>query len=939
MPRSTPPTPGPRRGPEISTMSPGAIQIEFQQGLARAQTLEEQLHKASKQQQETNAKHSSSNSSNSNMKQIRFSLCEVLSHLILLSPALAATERLPDRLWSSCFYDSCKSGTLTLAKRQREQQQQASAAGSNSKSTTTITPEWEASWKTFMEQSIGLYDYLVDAMQAKLADGYQGRVTNQQRDNGDDDYSVTSSQETIDEDDMDKENGSTSQTNAATTSTTGIVSCLTRLYIHLGDLHRYSNDYSKAQTCYTQSAMLAPGHGNAFNQLAVLTHQQSPHYLVALCYYFRALAATSDSFTPALGNLQRLYKDNKRVLNGLMQQEQEEQVELEQQANNSHDDDNSKLQILTKPASQAKSTLSKRFLTELVDLQCKISNSACTIDEDCVNRLVDLFTNLLQQAVIGEGLLIKIVCILAQGEHFAMSRQSAATNGSDNILPVAKSATLKLASALAERILMGLKKQVEQQMYVQKKAAPVSLSSVKLLLPLMLLTEYLYQAQRQPQRTVARHGGGEDTVHVKMAQTSEDFWSKTIDIINLLQELARMMDLNLEVAGKVKSSEFKQYQSLRGFGPFQGFLGKLNDGYISDGEAMDVLRLHDDATPAGASSQVSMLTANTARTQESATRSVQSVQSHRSNTSSSGATQLEDACAKVARCIQFGNELVKDVTSPAGQRVERSVLNGKLTWQTTTEEPVDDEMTDSEHNDVPAVIDREDGDNVRMDDDEIAAGDFIKEPPALVYKTDVNGGVPLLVPGALLQQQKQPTAPSVPALNEPHTRTDVIVDTKADSIEGRVSDKLALPMFAPVEPLPKATPPMPLGMSSPPLPPGMAPPPGFGSVSSPAVSMATRPLEMQQATTIAFPPTSQHQPMYLFESPLLFGSASNFETANPFAGAVNIPLSTAGVFDPPASDFMVDLFANGDGSAFLGSGLLNSILSDDSPIKTKNPFA
>ena len=904
-----PATPGGRRGitTAATSSSAGSVQIEFQEGLARAQALEQQLTAAT-------ATNSSSNKQahHHQTKQIRFSLCEVLSHLILLSPALAATERLPDRLWSTCFYDRCKAATNTIAKSKAKKNATTSAS-----TAIIITPEWEASWKSFVEQSITLYAYLVDAMKAKLADGLKrGSSTRsrsiQHRDDDDDSLaSVTSTQSTAD-DDMDKENGNSQASQTA--STDGVVPCLTRLYIHLGDLYRYSSQTQKAEVAYQQSALLAPGHGNAYNQLAVVTHQHSDHLAVALFWYIRALAATSDAFGPAAGNLQRLFKDNAKVLTLMKQQE-----EASTRAANATAQGNS-VQIL-KPTTLNKTLLSKRFLTELVDLQRAIASAAADTSamaddqlELRIDHLTALFTDLLQQSVFGEGLLIKVVCIQAQGEYAAQRQLPPETAA--KIVPIIQKATMKLANALAERVLSGLSKQLEQQQ--QKKASTVSLSSVKLLLPLLLLAEYAYHAQvaspqRHDQDVVASGMGNLDS-------SSEAFWIKTIAVMNRLKDLANVLELAIDFTGSAKGSRLKQYQQLCGFGPFQSFMGELDNGYVSDRDAMDLLHLHDD--PAGTSSQASMLTSNTSRSHPATQESLQSSSSLRTNiTSGATAQSWDEARAKVSKFLYLGEQLAQDTQSPVGKQVERSILNSQLIWQ-ATEKPVDDMSEDDRasidrRNDDAPTIDDDNG-NVRMDDDEDDAGDVIIDPPALVYKTDVMGGMSLLVPAAF-----SPEDPPAPEQSKNAQASPMDIE--------RVTTEVR-PMETPTDYSNIKTSPMKASLP----PPGMSPPPGFGSTAAPPMSavLGVRPSDTQHPATNSVPFPGQRQPMYLFESPLLFGNPSDYQTANPFAEQISfLPV------DAPANDFMVDMFASGDGSSLLGSGLLSSILSDDAPQKSRNPFA
>ena len=146
----------------------------------------------------------------------------------------------------------------------------------------------------------------------------------------------------------------------------------------------------------------------------------------------------------------------------------------------------------------------------------------------------------------------------------------------------------------------------------------------------------------------------------------------------------------------------------------------------------------------------------------------------------------------------------------------------------------------------------------------------------------------------------------------------------------------------PASSTPKDTSSLSTKVALPPPPTVMAPPPGFGSIMVPPIEsdvLDVRSPASEHLINLLYPVAGQRQPTYLFESPLLFGSSSDYHTANPFAETVNIPPALFNTYGPSTNDFMFDMFASGDDSALLGSGLLNSILNDDSPRKTMNPFA
>jgi len=138
----------------------------------------------------------------------------------------------------------------------------------------------------------------------------------------------------------------------------GVVPTLFRLYIHLGDLHRYLSNFEFAESSYMKASSLAPGKGNPYNQLAVVAQLKDstgdhPLPAISLYWYCRSLLAVHDAFKTSKSNLERLFLLNSEWIRKNVQ-------------------DSTKIDIDTsgmnrEQARAVKSSASRKFLSMFVD--------------------------------------------------------------------------------------------------------------------------------------------------------------------------------------------------------------------------------------------------------------------------------------------------------------------------------------------------------------------------------------------------------------------------------------------------------------------------------------------------------------------------------------------------------------------------------------------
>jgi hypothetical protein len=155
--------------------------------------------------------------------QLRVPLCEKLSKIILMDAAYACEHNVCARLWSKCFYERISPLRAGIMKEKRKKRPCA---------------KQETLLAAFIGEGVTFFAYICDKLHLTLSGAAQ------------DDFSMSQ--------------GGTTVSGPPLTPPTleGVVECMQRLYISLGDLYRYSQNLSKAESAYQRSARLGPGHGH-----------------------------------------------------------------------------------------------------------------------------------------------------------------------------------------------------------------------------------------------------------------------------------------------------------------------------------------------------------------------------------------------------------------------------------------------------------------------------------------------------------------------------------------------------------------------------------------------------------------------------------------------------------------------------------------------------
>jgi len=325
----------------------------------------------------------------SGCRKTRMKLCEQLSDILLSDPAVAFKKDCCGRLWRGCFYPQITDLRSRVA---HEKNHKMSKKKSKLESV-------EEALRVFLGEAIVFYVFLVEKFEEMVLG-------------------------------LDK----------------NIVPNLHRLYIYLGDLHRYSQDYKNAEACYLKSSKLGPGRGNPYNQLAVVAQQNQTQEKEqgdceacnALYWYARSLLASYEAFETSRSNMQRLFASNKAWL---------------------------------KSAPHATST--RRFVAEFVSLQEEKN-------EVNLEELLKSFAELVKEHYIDDSVVVKMVTVLA----FTVEYNYPQCRPSD---PKYSKKQLALASALSFGSSIAA--------YILSNPVDANSYSLRLLSPLLLLCEWLTNLQ------------------------------------------------------------------------------------------------------------------------------------------------------------------------------------------------------------------------------------------------------------------------------------------------------------------------------------------------------------------------------------------------------------------------------------------------------------
>lgn len=440
------------------------------------------------------------------LQEVRMSLCEKYSHILMESPAFSLTKGLTDRLWTNCFYEKISHDRKKLAKLRSRQKNR------------NLLESTLQNFKKRLGESIQFYSFIINFYSGLL----EPSLAQSQK-------SDELTQDNLDEDDK-----------------AAVVSILYRFQICIGDLYRYNESSNDALRHYEQAALLSPGQGNPYNQMAVL-EQQKDSTCNALYYYARSIKASYKVFQTSSQNVVRLYELNQQRLNV-----------------NSTDGQDSKLtkKAGTDLSKAQKAAASKRFNANFVELQrlltltfnprlskgdqVQVRISAVAMMDTVIASLEELLLN----SGLGDTLLCRMVVINA----FTANDCGA----------LAKAFVFRFGAALADRV----EKNLTRQLGIAKTE---NLRSIRGLTPLLITCDH-----------VLTFAPSEDQ---DFLTTEENFWSKVCDTANKCRKLIDDSSRFGELSPLDKTP--KEYQGLTGFTPFESFIPKP-ENYISFDAAKDV---------------------------------------------------------------------------------------------------------------------------------------------------------------------------------------------------------------------------------------------------------------------------------------------------------------------------------------------------------------
>lgn len=874
--------------PNVPKMSRPAVSVRrdplsrLQQQEVDARQLEQEL-----QAWTTAPSRSRTSADETRAHRVRVNLCETLADMILTHPAFAAQHGIVGRLWISCFQSKLTALRQLLHQLRRHGK-------------TERADQVEASLEHSLVEAITFYNYIIRHLQDQLlaspavgssagSTAVTGIISNKSINN-------TSSKNHLPRQD--------STPNALEASTlltvdssalVGIVSNIAQLELHVGDLYRYAKQLAKASQSYETSFRLAPGHGHAYNQLAVVgqLQQQQPsvssssvtntntasspeRYQTALAMYgyVRALLATHTRFDAADKNLRNLLATNR----GYLHDWQQEQSGLQ--------------------APNRVPVSSRGFLLAFVEFHAQLLRRSDQSDGDdgqpqppSVDTVWTDFGNLLQQNQIGDVLLCKLIAIQAYTEHTTATEQSPAWQK-------ARKATLTMGTALVDRVMAGWQKPK---------------SSSRILVAVLLVAEYLVTT------STVSHSAGSSLEDDEWSH----FWKGFLAIANHLKSHMGILpeSKSLSLSSCLDGTEedwhaIKEYQLLRGFKPFAAFLPPCGEGgYLSLEEGAAWLRTEREKKIP--SSRKPIERKNSQDTTASSTTSVRAADQGR---------------LKALRFLQLAQQLADTNRANENDWSQRIVCNenGVFEWiepdsdmqDNNEDDALLDEGTSSE-NAVGRVLDvtRKNRNPVEEDAKMVESP---RDNITLVYQPAPDGGPPLLTPASL---DVAYTMAGMPIVEPPvHVAATVTSPIHAPPPGIAPPPGLAGPAFRP--------------------PPGMVPPPGLGGGSGPSVmegwwGFNGPPLSGTNHYSVA---PSRGNVASTF-SPYLFANA--LETTNPFAVDEN-QFAGRAIRD-------VDYDGSGlmDESSLLGPSLLNSIYMDSAGddvtvggvahkrmnAYTKNPFA
>ena len=523
---------------------------------------------------------------------LRSHLCEVLSDVLISNPKVSLEKDCFQRLWRGCFYNPIKIWRQRVSREKRKRS-----------SSLTATQE---GFQHFLSEAVTLYEYLVLQYLTKLVPSTtQQTMTQQSRD------STLYDRSQLEDTQYDTQlTTNDSETVVSADSLEGVVHGLYKLYIFLGDLHRYAEAYNKAEKNYLNASKLGPGLGNPYNQLAVVAFSKDA-YCVALYWYARSLLATHEKFSTSSNNLERLFASNREFL--VEHGRHSTPTVFQNNANKNSGVKNKNRNSANNNMLRAQKVAAiKSCLTHFVDLhydlyrqqknmQTEENANDGTSNGDEKGGVTKLrakmknvtasLNSLVEASGFGDALLCKIVIInsfsLERAKNSAGPNSSKATSSEC----LAKEFFFSLGLILAEQVERVLVKSLEKS---QPGGTQVPL--VRSLLPFELMMEFICICVEDDKKN-------KNAIETKSVYV--EFWKRVAIVGNLVRKILKCRKINAtdnEYSHSVYLVQIKEYQHLKGYRPLklvnEEYLSN-EDGFLNATEAVDVLEL----SPAPSASQ------------------------------------------------------------------------------------------------------------------------------------------------------------------------------------------------------------------------------------------------------------------------------------------------------------------------------------------------
>lgn len=461
--------------------------------MSQNSALKEQLAEATKLESKLSRKNESSKDTQVYQRR----LCELLSQVLISDPEIAMKTDCSARLWRGCFYANISKlrGTITKTKKR----------GKGSAEVKLL----EDQLRSYIAEAISLYVYLVDNYEKKLTSSVSG---------------------------------------------SGVVPNLYRLLIYQGDLHRYKAEYNKSESFYLKASRLAPGRGNPYNQLAVVSQQSHvkssgfPKTCVALYWYIRSLLATYEPFETSRSNMTRLFESNSSWL---------EKNILPRPPDSS----GKNKKEFTDQQRQYKSVISRHFLCEFVKLHGMLFSLKSPpepqriVEQACALR--EQFKTLVGDQALGEALVLKMVAITVHSCTLPKQKSIALACALDFGAVLANAVSGNLRDAY------GNTKKLSDFRTSSKKGE--NIVNIKMFPPLVLLCKWISSLDRSTFSST-------DAVNATdsfMEQAASSFWEEVAIAATHLQILYDSL-----ASDRVRKydGDLREYDIMRGFSPFTMFV-------------------------------------------------------------------------------------------------------------------------------------------------------------------------------------------------------------------------------------------------------------------------------------------------------------------------------------------------------------------------------